>query len=128
MITNKKKERLTSQKKAVLDYLKSTKAHPSAQEVYLKVKKKMPQISQGTVYRILKSLKEKGQAQEIYCRICHYDADVSSHAHFFCQKCQRIYDVFKSFDVSRCKRTKVGKITNYQIYLYGICKKCQKKK
>ncbi|MBC7073854.1 transcriptional repressor, partial [Candidatus Parcubacteria bacterium] len=48
-------ERLTSQKKIILDYLKSVRTHPSAEEIFEKVRKRLPQISLGTVYRILKN-------------------------------------------------------------------------
>lgn len=127
MITISQTERITSQKKIVSDYLKSVTSHPSAEQVYLAVRKKLPRISRGTVYRILKNLKEKGEAQEVLCKICHYDGDTSPHAHFFCQKCGKIFDVFDTFGLSKIKKLKVGEIKNYQINLYGFCKNCQKK-
>ena len=61
--TIQKEERMTSQKKIIMDYLKSVKTHPSAEKVYLAVKKKLPRISQATVYRILSSFKDKNQFQ-----------------------------------------------------------------
>ena len=93
MSTNKK-ERLTNQKKAILDYLKSVKTHPTAEEIYQKVKKKLPRISRGTVYRILNNLKKKNQIQEIITEVSHFDADISSHTHFICQECGKIIDLF----------------------------------
>lgn len=126
-------ERITNQKKIILDYLKNTKTHPSAETVYSEIKKNLPQISQGTVYRILNDFKEKGVIQEIPLGISHYDGDVFSRAHFICQKCGKIFDIF---DVCReCrfikrklrrKKGKIGEINNYQMYFYGLCKKCQK--
>ena len=131
MEINIKKERLTSQKKFVLNYLKSVKSHPSAEKIYLEVQKKLPRISRGTVYRILKNLKEKEKIQEISCRVCNnvcrYDGDTSSHSHFFCEKCKNVYDVFEKIDIKKHKKLKVGKINNYLISYYGICKNCQKK-
>jgi len=130
MITNNKKERITCQRKIILDYLKSVKIHPCAEEVYSAVKKRLPHISLGTVYRNLKFLKEKGDIQEIPCRTCevsHYDGDISPHGHFICQKCRRIFDVFEKEDSLKNKKLKVGKVNNYQIYFYGTCKKCSQK-
>jgi len=124
MITNNKQERVTSQKKIILDFLKSVKTHPSTEEVYLAVKKKLPRISLGTVYRNLKDLKEKGEIQEVFSGVSHYDGDMSPHAHFICEKCDKIFDIFEKIDVP--KKTKVGKIKNYQVYYYGFCKKCKK--
>lgn len=125
------KERLTSQKQIILDYLKSVKTHPSTEKVYLAVKKKLPRISRGTVYRILDNFKEKGKAQIIPNKgIAHFDGDTSSHAHFICVKCNRIFDIFdvcKECNIIKRKRTKVGKIISYQIHFHGLCKYCSKK-
>jgi Fe2+ or Zn2+ uptake regulation protein len=119
-------ERITSQKKIILDYLKSVKTHPSADRVYLAVKKKLPQISQGTVYRILKNFKKKGTIREVCTSVSHYDGDISPHGHFICQDCNNIYDVFEGGYELNLKKIKAGKIKNYQVYLYGVCNKCQK--
>jgi len=121
-------ERLTSQKQIITDYLMSVKTHPTAEQVYLAVRKKLPRISQGTVYRILNGFEEKGLVQTIPAEgKTHFDGDISSHTHFICEKCSNVYDVFDT--CSKCKKlenkkTKVGKIKNFKIYLYGICKKC----
>jgi Fur family ferric uptake transcriptional regulator/Fur family peroxide stress response transcriptional regulator len=125
MIINKK-ERITNQKRVILDYLKSTEIHPTAEKVYFEVKKKLPQISLGTVYRILNNLKEKGEIQEIPSQVSHFDGNVLPHAHFICQNCQKIFDVFLRCEILKNQKIKVGKIKNYQIIFYGICKKCQK--
>ena len=45
MITKKQRERITSQKKIILDYLKEVNTHPSAEDIYLKVRKRLPRIS-----------------------------------------------------------------------------------
>lgn len=123
-------ERLTSQKQIILDYLKSVKIHPTAEVVYLAVKKKLPRISQGTVYRVLNNLKDKNNAQVIPVRgIAHFDGDTSPHAHFICQNCDNVFDVFdvcSKCDILNKKRVKVGKINYYKIYFYGICNKCKK--
>ena len=120
----KKAERLTSQKKIILDYLKSVKTHPSAEEVYRKVKKRLPQISLGTVYRILGNAKEKGEVIEVSCKVSHFDGDTSQHIHFICEKCGKIFDIFEEIRLPSQKKVKVGKIKNYQVCFYGTCKKC----
>ena len=125
------KERLTSQKQIILDYLKSVKTHPSAEEIFLKVRKKLPRISRGTVYRVLDNFKEKGEAQTIPAKgVAHFDGDTSPHAHFICVKCHRIFDIFdicRECNIIKRRRIKVGKIISYQIYFHGLCKYCSKK-
>jgi len=120
---------ITSQRKIISDYLKNVTSHPSAEEIYLEVKKKLPRISKGTVYRNLNVLKERGEIQNIFASESHYDGDISSHAHYICQKCGMIFDIFedcRNCKILKHKRTKVGKINQYQINFYGYCKHCQK--
>lgn len=123
-------ERLTSQKQIILDYLKSVKMHPTAEVIYSAVRKKLPRISQGTVYRILNNFKDKGDAQIISVKgITHFDGDISSHAHFVCEECDKVFDVFdvcSLCDILNKKRLKVGKINHFKINFYGICNKCKK--
>lgn len=119
-------QRNTSQKSAVLEYLQGVKSHPSAETVYEEVKKKMPGISKGTVYRILNKYRDNGDIREIKTDVSRYDADISHHSHFVCRQCGRVYDLFDfPSDLKINKKTKVGIIDNYQIYLYGVCRKCE---
>ena len=121
-------ERITSQKRIILEYLKNVKTHPSAKEVYEAVKKKLPGISQGTVYRILNGLAEKGEALEISSEVSHFDGDTSPHSHFICEKCKKIFDIFDKIKIPHFKKIKVGEVKNCQIYFYGMCKNCYSKK
>jgi len=127
MTEKQTKERLTSQKKIILNYLRSVKIHPSADKVYSVVRKKLPRISKGTVYRILRNLKDKGEILELPCKECQrYDGDISNHGHFFCRECKDVFDIFEDFKIPKLKKIKVGEINNYQISFYGTCKKCEK--
>lgn len=124
--------RTTCQKQAILGYLKSVTSHPSAEDVYLVIRKKLPRISRATIYRILKDFKRRGEAQEIISKgVAHFDADISSHAHFICLNCDKIFDIFEDIcnncSMLKNKRTKVGKIESYKINFYGYCKNCQNK-
>lgn len=143
-------ERITNHKKIILDYLKSVKTHPSADAVYQAVKKRLPRISLGTVYRVINNLKEKGEIIEIPSEVTRYDGNISPHLHFICEKCVNIFDIYDKCDFLKHKKTKVGKIKSYQVYpapfgksfttlvrrygtikrcgvyFYGQCKNCQK--
>ncbi len=136
-------EKITSQRKIISDYLKNTFSHPKAEDVYLEVRRKLPQISLGTVYRILNLLKNKGEVREILYEVNHYDANLSPHSHFICEGCKKIFDIETPNLKKINKKTngksqkylkqilgdfsKVGKINHYQIYFYGKCKNCVKK-
>ncbi len=122
-------ERTTSQKKIIFDFLLNTKIHPCAEEVYCFAKKKLPSISKGTVYRILGDFKEKGKIKEIPMSKSRYDGDTSSHAHFICNNCNKVFDIIdscKNCQTLKNKKIKVGEINNYQLYFYGKCKFCKK--
>lgn len=126
---NEIKKRVTSQERVILDYLKSVKIHPAAEIIYSEVKKQLPQISLGTVYRNLNKLKEEGVILEIPTKMARYDGDTSVHSHFICDICEEIYDIFDPEVNKICfnERTfKFGKVRNHQLYLYGVCKKCEK--
>ena len=126
-------ERSTIQKSFILDYLKSVKTHPTAETIYEQVRKKLPNISQGTVYRVLNNFKNKGQVLAIDTKDnVHFDGDISDHAHFICEKCGKVYDVMSK--CSECgilknkttrKVPQVGIIKHYKINFYGICNNCK---
>ena len=121
-------ERNTKQKIAVINYLKSVKCHPDAQVIHKNIKKTIPNISLGTIYRILGQLTKDGKVSELNCQEqTRYDGDMSQHGHFICQKCGCVIDVFKIPNLKNLKiKFKEGIINNYKIYLYGKCKRCQK--
>lgn len=130
MIQDLKKERMTAQKSFIFGYLKSVKTHPTAETVYKEVKKVLPNISQGTVYRVLNNFKKKGECQTIETKDnIHFDGDISDHAHFICEKCGNVYDVMNECagcNILRNRKLKVGEINKYKINFYGICTKCRK--
>ena len=65
--------RNTQQKEAIREYLMGVSSHPTADTVYVAVREILPNISKGTVYRILNSLVRDGGAQEIVSDVSHYD-------------------------------------------------------
>jgi len=122
MTTQEKHERMTAQKSFIFGYLKSVKTHPTAETVYEEVKKKLPTISQGTVYRVLNNFKNKGEILAIDTKDnVHFDADISDHAHLICERCGNVYDVMNC-----CADCKILKNKKYKINFYGVCNKCQK--
>ena len=87
--------RETKQRRVVYETIKNTHSHPTADWVFEKVRRQLPKVSLGTVYRNLGVLKDEGLVREIYGndRRAHYDADISKHAHFICSGCDQIIDV-----------------------------------
>lgn len=130
-----KQVRLTRQKKAVLDEMKKFQRahlHPTADEVYRSIKKKMPKISLATVYRNLERLAEQGLISEIKFPDAptHYNGNSKLHHHIRCISCGRVDDVSKRpFIKIKNSVSKISgyKVTGYQLELFGLCPNCKKK-
>jgi len=123
------KHRMTKQKRIILEVLKNTKSHPTADWVYEKVKKKIPNVSLGTVYRNLNILKNQGEITELcYGKgFSRFDGNPSNHYHFTCEKCGKIMDVeigiFTEVDKAVAKHMS-AKIDHHRLEFYGACQDC----
>lgn len=116
------------QREAILDVLRSTDTHPTANWIYGKVRERLPNISLGTVYRNLSALTEAG---EILCinvgdDFLHYDGDISAHLHLHCKNCGEIVDIRLANDPLSKMALETGFYPENAVYvLTGICKKCK---
>lgn len=129
MIKNK---RMTRQRKVILEELKKLKSHPCADEVYEIVRKRLPRISLGTVYRNLEILAGMGEIQklELGSSQMRFDGSISHHHHIRCIRCERIEDLpkRKCFDIEETmKSVKNYKVLGHTLELIGICPDCRKK-
>lgn len=121
--------RNTQQRKVIYDILASTDMHPTADWIYSQVKRYIPNVSLGTIYRNLKVLKDEGLIIEINDgKQSRFDARTDEHYHFKCDVCDRIYDIEPeliklSFDFSNLNGFKVSRFT---VEFSGICKNCLK--
>lgn len=122
--------RMTHQRKVVLEELKKTTAHPTADELYESVRKRLPNISLGTVYRNLEILSACGKALKLDLGEGkkRFDATLDPHYHLRCVKCGRVIDVpYVPIDKKIEKQMKeMGefKITGVQVHFEGICADC----
>ena len=117
------------QRETILNVLRSTDTHPTANWIYTKVREEIPNISLGTVYRNLSALAAAGEilAIDVGDGFEHYDGDISPHLHMHCKECRSIYDVVLKEDVIAQKAKENGFIPETSIYVvYGICKNCNK--
>ena len=86
---------LTSQRKAVLEALKEARGHPSAEDVYLIVKRKNPRVALGTVYQALSVLEEIGviEAKHWSESPTRYDLNVGPHLDIRCADCGEVSEI-----------------------------------
>ncbi len=124
--------RKTKQRTVILEELGKLCAHPSADELYGLVKKRLPRISLGTVYRNLELLSREGVITRIDTAgsQMRFDAETGDHQHIRCIRCGRIDDVRSGEARARCG-ARVGRETGYRVlgrrveYL-GVCPACKK--
>ncbi len=117
---------LTPQRLAVAKLLEGTVTHPTADEIYRKLRKRYPTISQATVYTSLEILKQAGEIQELTIRkekTC-FDPNPRSHHHFSCRQCKKIFDIEISCPVAEKEWLDGHKVEEVQAYFYGICADC----
>lgn len=127
---NIKGYRLTKQRLAVLKALQGTRSHPDANWIYEEVRKEIPHISLGTIYRTLGILKEAGLLRELdYAGSpSRYDANTENHAHIVCTNCGRINDLPLLIpDRLEEQASKVTDflITDHRLEFYGLCPDCR---
>ncbi|MDR0186324.1 transcriptional repressor [Prevotella brunnea] len=117
------------QRMEIMRYLLTHHTHPTIDEVYVNLKKKIPTVSRTTIYNTLRMFSEKGAALMITIdehRVC-YDGSTHPHAHFYCKRCGRVFDfhdvIPPTIDSQAMKDFVVDDI---QLYYKGICPECQK--
>lgn len=127
-----KQQRQTKQKESILYILRNTRSHPTADIIYEELRKQIPNISKGTVYRNLKLLIESGLVSDINLNdtISKYEIKQQTHYHLRCEKCNKVSDIEIPVDKYLNKRVaqKTGlKISSHQLEFRGICINCQHK-
>ena len=123
----------TKQKEAILQVLRSTTSHPTAEWVYDEVRKEIPNVSLGTVYRNLRLLAERGEISELAFNggPSRFDSRTDAHCHFVCEKCGQVFDVDEPVhdELSESVASKTGfQVSYYRLEFSGICKKCLKRR
>ena len=119
------------QRDAILNNLRSRYDHPTADELYLSLKKEFPNISLATVYRNLNMLCENGIIQKIVSDdVDRFDAQIKVHYHMTCNICKKVFDiempVIDNLNEQAQKYVK-GTVETHTIMFNGICENCQKK-
>ena len=116
------------QRECILDYLKHTTAHPTAEEIHQELKAPLPNLSLATVYRNCNRLVEMGEVIRLDTGgKTHFDADTSDHQHFVCTKCEKVYDMFFSLPKAVIDDNLPDGFehTNHRLFFFGLCKECK---
>ncbi|MBF0226250.1 MAG: transcriptional repressor [Desulfobacterales bacterium] len=125
----KQKLRTTRQREMILEEIKGMCTHPSADEIYDRLRKKITRISLGTIYRNLEILVGIGAIQKLDGPLKRYDGNIIPHYHVKCTECGKIEDVqmeqFHEIEESFRKKTNYT-ITGHNLDCIGTCPECQR--
>ena len=113
-----------------MNYLCSTTEHPTAEQIYSEVRKAIPNISLGTVYRNLSLLEELGKVRRVVAGhdAEHFDANMSEHHHFVCSGCGSITDITLEAPYPKISSEDfTGSVTGYDVVFHGLCESCAEK-
>ncbi len=121
--------RNTKQREVILSVLRGTDTHPNADWVYQEVRKVLPNVSLGTIYRNLRVLVNSGEALELAfgSSSSRFDGNPENHYHFVCEQCNGVYDVDLPVDdrIDNLAQEASGhKVVSHRLEFYGVCKAC----
>jgi len=125
----KTQRRKSRQREKIYEVIRASKAHPTAQEVYDALKKEMPSISLGNVYRNIAILLEEDRLQggEFGSGTVRYDAFTAAHYHFVCERCGRVSDFAMPAQdgiTAAARRYSPHRVTGHAIRFFGVCAGC----
>ncbi len=121
---------LTTQRAAVYEYLSEVAHHPTAEEVFLAVKSKLPRLSLATVYKNLEALVQCGAVSKLTYgdASARYDIRTDHHYHTRCLACGRIWDVnaTQGTELLKLIKPQAGfEVKDYRLELLGHCRECR---
>lgn len=122
--------RNTRQREVVLDAVRSSMEHPTAEWVYRRARRRIPRISLGTVYRNLKQLAEAGLIREIQAggQSIRFDGNTGPHHHVRCVRCGRVNDLELPIDTRReqdAARALDFHVLGHHVEVQGLCPACR---
>ncbi len=114
----------TKQKEAILSAVSTMHNHPTADEVYAKLRKDFPNLSLGTVYRNLNSFANNGFIRKVAVHGTgdRFDFRLDQHEHLLCEQCGKLFDV--DAEVCITPKDEAVQIAGYKLMLYGTCGQC----
>lgn len=130
MLENNAKLRMTTQRKIILEELRKVTTHPTASDLCKEVRKRLPRISLGTVYRNLDILSREGiiLKLDVAGHEMRFDGNTDGHYHLRCLKCGRVDDIM--MDTLPDLDEKAQEVTHYSVVghnleFVGVCPDCE---
>jgi Fur family transcriptional regulator, peroxide stress response regulator len=123
--------RYTTQRYAVMAFLRDHAGHPTAAEIFKAVNRIDPRSSRATTYNNLRDLVKVGLVREVAVegRAGRFDLQGMRHHHFICDRCGNVEDM-EWYDVPRPARRSLGRriVRECQLIFHGLCAKCGRRR
>lgn len=124
--------KLTPQRLAILKFLEGNTDHPTAEDIFIEIKKKHPTVSFATVYNTVQALRDRGDLLEVTIdpERKHFDPNPSPHHHIICTACGKIGDIFVDYSAALTlpdKTLEAFTPTGNHIDFHGVCRDCSTK-
>ena len=122
--------RFTCQREHVYNVLLAERDHPTAEQLFFRAKKGMPEISMATVYNCLDTLVKAGLVREVNVdrTAMRYCPNMREHCHFYCDDCGSVYDVDVAETAKPSYQLPRGyRATRFEVAIHGKCPKCARK-
>lgn len=121
--------RMTHQRLELLNELAKAEDHPDADQLFTRVRERVPTISRDTVYRTLGTLSDLGLIRRIASEgATRFDPDTTTHHHFMCERCGVVVDldgaVVGQIAVPEAIAG-IGAVRSSALHLLGVCEACE---
>jgi Fur family transcriptional regulator, peroxide stress response regulator len=118
--------RFTAQRQCVYDVLRARRDHPTAEEVFTRAKRIMPDISHATVYNSLDALVACGLVRQVHLErgAARFCPNMEEHCHYYCDQCGAVFDVTLPTDVPALPHPRGFKVDHFEIAVHGHCANC----
>lgn len=118
------------QREEILAAVRELAVHPTADELYRRLRQTDPTLSLGTVYRNLDRLSKEGLIARLSLpgERDRFDGTPQSHHHMLCTRCGKVYDSFLSELETLCDRIdqETGfRVEPHRVIFYGTCSHCR---
>jgi len=122
--------RFTPQRRHVYDVLAHKRDHPTAEEVFTRARKSMPEISLATVYNCLDALVASGLVRQVQLQrgATRFCSNMAAHAHYTCDVCGAVFDMPLPPGSTGAPRPRGFKIDHYEVAVHGTCASCARKR
>lgn len=121
--------RQTKQRQAILEVVEQSRDHPTAAQIFERVRQVLPGIGYATVYRNLGALAEEGLVRELQVgEVTQFDRRTDRHDHAVCRQCGKLEDVVVPLpeEMIRAAAQPSGfRVAGYHTELIGLCADCR---